>query len=108
MSLGRMCGSGYFKCFAPHPLLTGGYTTSSDIHHGNDNGGQGGEKPSNSGVMYSTMLNINRILNGDHMADSTWDDAEVRKLNPNNVPVMRGKIQVLCENGMYKVPVVPG
>ncbi|KAJ9257625.1 CAZyme family GT25 [Paecilomyces variotii] len=95
VSLGRMCGIGYLRCFAPYPSLTGGYrsagptTKSSDInnHEGGDM-----EGAFSSGLMYSTMLNINRILNGESMVRSTWDDAEVPEVNPNDIPVVGGKV----------------
>ncbi|KAK2761269.1 hypothetical protein FQN54_001791 [Arachnomyces sp. PD_36] len=95
VSLGRMCGNGYLRCFAPYPSLTGGYqpagpvAKSSDIHqeHGNK------EEASSSGVKYSTMLNINRILNGDTVR-ANWDDMDGPEVNPGDISVVGGMIQM--------------
>ena len=107
VSLGRLCGIGYLKCFAPYPSLTGGYITSSDIHGDRDSEEPRREKPSSYGLMYSTMMNINRILNGDAMVQSTWDDAEVPTANPDDIKVLGGKMLILGERGLYWVPVEP-
>lgn len=107
VSLGRMCGSGYLKCFAPYPSLTGGYIKSSDIHEDGENPEPRREKPSSSGVMYSTMLNINRLLNGEDTVDSTWDDAQVPSVNPDDIPVIGGTVQMLGENGVSQISAVP-
>ena len=96
VSLGRMCGNGYLRCFAPFPSLTGGYqpagpaAKSSDIHDEDGNR----EETSSLGVLYSTMLNINRILNGDDTVHSTWDDMAVTDVNPNDISVVGGEIQI--------------
>lgn len=96
VSLGRMCGSGYLRCFAPYPSLTGGYqpagpvSKSSDIHDEEGNI----EQASSSGVMYSTMLNINRILRGDGSVQSTWEDATVPDINPDEIAAVGGTIQM--------------
>ncbi|KAL4783508.1 hypothetical protein BJX76DRAFT_368365 [Aspergillus varians] len=104
VSLGRMCGSEYLRCFAPYPALTGGYKSAgaaakgSDIN-GPDDDGDGGEEepfegPFSHGVMYSTMLNINRILAGEKSVLSTWDDVPAKEIYPGDVRVLGGSIQV--------------
>lgn len=92
VSLGRMCGNGYLKCFAPYPSLMGGYIKTSDIHSPEE---ASREKPSSYGVMYSTMMNIRRILSGDVTVQSNWDDAAVPIVNPDDIPVLGGIIQTL-------------
>lgn len=98
VSLGRMCRAGYLRCFAPYPSLTGGYRPAgsaakiSDVHN-NEDGNR--EDASSSGVMYSTMMNINRILGGEDTVASSWDDAVVQFLSLGDIPdmVVGGTIQ---------------
>jgi hypothetical protein len=99
VSLGRMCGSDYLRCFAPYPSLTGGYQAAgsaakaSDIH----DEGEGMRGASSFGVKYSTMLNVNRILSGEKTVLSTWDDLDVVEVNPDDIPVVGGMVEMLEE-----------
>ncbi|KAJ5396798.1 hypothetical protein N7509_004911 [Penicillium cosmopolitanum] len=97
VSLGRMCGHGYLRCFSSYPSLTGSFRAagtaakSSDIHS---------EEGDNSdfvsrGVMYSTMLNINRILRGGRAVHSTWDDVEVPIIDSELLSNHGGKTSVI-------------
>ncbi|RAL01401.1 uncharacterized protein BO80DRAFT_424945 [Aspergillus ibericus CBS 121593] len=103
VSLGRMCGNGYLRCFAAYPSLTGGYqpagpfSKASDIH----DEGQDVHPASSNGVMYSTMLNINRILTGDKTVTATWDDAPIPVVNPVNISAVGGALLLLGEEGAY-------
>ncbi|KAL2832903.1 hypothetical protein BDW59DRAFT_93893 [Aspergillus cavernicola] len=104
VSLGRMCGNGYLQCFAPYPSLTGGYRPEGPVTKGSDINGADGdpgkpfegpiEGPFSNGVMYSTMLNIHRILSGAKTVRSTWDDVLVPEVNPDSLPVLGGAIQM--------------
>ncbi|KAL4804040.1 hypothetical protein BDV18DRAFT_162451 [Aspergillus unguis] len=104
VSLGRMCGAGYLRCYAPYPALTGGYKAAGTAAKGSDingsgEGEDGGEgegpvqEPFSHGVVYSTMLNIKRILAGER-AVATWDDVPVKEIYPGDVGVIEGYIQV--------------
>ena len=97
VSLGRMCGHGYLRCFSSYPSLTGSFRAagtaakSSDIH---------GEEGHNSdfvsrGVIYSTMLNINRILRGERAVHSTWEDADVPVIDSELLSNYGGKTSVI-------------
>ncbi|KAJ5357938.1 hypothetical protein N7541_005096 [Penicillium brevicompactum] len=93
VSLGRMCGIGYIRCITSYPSLTGGYEPGgpaskfSDIH--SDNTDVRGA--SSSGVMYSTMMNIDRLLRGETLVRSDWEDAAVPYINPDDIPVIGGE-----------------
>lgn len=108
VSLGRMCGNGYLRCFAVYPSLTGGYhpagpsSKESDIHGGNEDV----HPISSHGVMYSTMLNINRILAGEDTVVSNWDDAPVPVINPANVSMTRGSMIISADNDEYSPSIV--
>ncbi|KAL4882886.1 hypothetical protein BJY04DRAFT_186242 [Aspergillus karnatakaensis] len=112
VSLGRMCGAGYLRCYAPYPALTGGYKAAGSAAKGSDiNGpdveGEDGDvtegetegegvvvqEPFSHGVMYSTMLNIKRILAGEETVLATWDDVPVREIRPGDVGVIEGYVQ---------------
>ncbi|KAJ5150688.1 uncharacterized protein N7500_010877 [Penicillium coprophilum] len=94
VSLGRMCGKGYLRCFAPFPSITGAFrqagpkAKTSDIN--DETGEQGGF--SSSGVMYSTMLNINRILKGERTVHATWDDVDVLDVIPGDITMEQGAL----------------
>lgn len=97
VSLGRLCGSGYLRCFAPYPSLTGGYRSGGSSSRSSDISDQGGDEgemegPSSSGVKYSTMMNINRILKGDDTVLSAWDDVADPEIKPGGIPVLGGMI----------------
>ncbi|KAL4924203.1 glycosyltransferase family 25 protein [Aspergillus undulatus] len=99
VSLGRLCGSGYLRCFAPYPSLTGGYKAAGSAAKGSGINGPEGkegafEPPFSHGVMYSTMLNINRLLAGRRTFMSTWGDVPVREIAPEVIPVIGGTLIV--------------
>ncbi|KAL4951570.1 hypothetical protein BDW69DRAFT_169790 [Aspergillus filifer] len=111
VSLGRMCGAGYLRCYAPYPALTGGYMAAGSASKGSDINGPGAEaqdeskreglmqSPFSHGVMYSTMLNIKRILAGEKTVLATWDDAPVKEIHPGDVGVIEGYIQASRSQG---------
>ncbi|CAI7564208.1 unnamed protein product [Penicillium glandicola] len=96
LSLGRMCTHGYLRCFASYPSLTGGFyqagskAKTSDI---NQNTGVQESFASWGGVMYSTMLNINRILRGQPV-HATWDDVDVPDIIPGDITMEKGAIYI--------------
>ncbi|PWY91895.1 hypothetical protein BO94DRAFT_382497 [Aspergillus sclerotioniger CBS 115572] len=110
VSLGRMCGNGYLQCFAAFPSLTGGYqaagpsSKASDIHDENEDI----HPASSHGVMYSTMLNINRILSGEDTVVANWEDAAIPTVNPANISMVGGAMHMLGdeEERMYTLAVV--
>lgn len=97
VSLGRMCGNGYLRCFAPYPSITGGFHQAglkakfSDIH--NDESGDE-EGFFSWGVMYSTMLNINRILKGERTVHATWGDVDVLDVVPEDIAMEKGAVYI--------------
>ncbi|PYH90412.1 hypothetical protein BO71DRAFT_452800 [Aspergillus ellipticus CBS 707.79] len=108
VALGRMCGNGYLRCFTVYPSLTGGYqpagpfSKASDIHDES----QDVHPASSNGVMYSTMLNINRILAGDDKVVSTWEDAPLPIVNPANLSMVGGAIHMLGQDGLNMLAAV--
>ncbi|PYI33171.1 hypothetical protein BP00DRAFT_367560 [Aspergillus indologenus CBS 114.80] len=106
VSLGRMCGHGYLRCFGAYPSLTGGYqpagafSKTSDIHDQDDNM----HEAYSFGVMYSTMLNVNRLLSGERMVRATWDDVGVSlDADPRNFTVLGGSVAMLGEDGLQTI-----
>ncbi|RAH46906.1 uncharacterized protein BO95DRAFT_481398 [Aspergillus brunneoviolaceus CBS 621.78] len=106
VSLGRMCGHGYLRCFGAYPSLTGGYqpagsfSKTSDIHDQDDSV----HGAYSFGVMYSTMLNVNRLLSGERTVHATWDDVGVPlDADPRNFTVLGGSVAMLGEDGMQKI-----
>lgn len=98
VSMGRMCGNGFLKCFGAYPSLTGGYKAAGPAAKGSDINGPAVddgpiEGPFSNGIMYSTMLNINRLLRGKATVRSTWDDALVPEIDPSSIPVLGGTLQ---------------
>ncbi|KAL3452348.1 hypothetical protein BJX65DRAFT_265973 [Aspergillus insuetus] len=103
VSLGRLCGSGYIKCFAPYPALTGGYRPAEAKGKGSDINGDEGEvgRPFGGdvegafshGVLYSTLLNVERLLSGETTVKATWEDVDVVEMGLGDVEVLEGSIQ---------------
>lgn len=89
IELGRMCKSGLLKCFAPYPSLFGTYRSAGLPSKGTDQSGHGSEaqmEPATSwGLVYSTMLNIKHVLQGEHVVHATWPDAEKPVVNPEDI-----------------------
>ncbi|OQE91879.1 hypothetical protein PENNAL_c0008G02436 [Penicillium nalgiovense] len=96
VSVGRMCGNGYLRCFVPYPSITGSFhqagsrAKSSNI---NDETGKD-EGFFSSGVMYSTMLNINRILKGERAVHATWGDVDVLDVIRGDITMEKGSIYI--------------
>ena len=98
ITLGRMCQANYLKCYAPYPSLTGRLMTSSDIKDSDEGEDHGREKsrtpPDSANVVYSTLLNINRLLDGESTVKATWDDVPAQEIRPGNVSVVGGTLHI--------------
>lgn len=105
VSLGRMCGDGYLRCFGAYPALMGGYrlggspSKGSDIHAGGPGSPEENSIPPTSfGVKYSTLRNVNRILGGEATVHATWDDLPVPDINPHDIPPVEGTLHVAVQD----------
>ncbi|PKY01789.1 hypothetical protein P168DRAFT_258616 [Aspergillus campestris IBT 28561] len=112
ITLGRMCRANFLKCYAPFPSLTGRLMTSSDIKDSDESAEQGREKsrtpPGSANVVYSTLLNINRILDGESSVHATWEDFPVQEIRPGNVSVIGGTMHIPGEGEIWReVPFYP-
>ena len=96
VSLGRMCGNSYLRCFAPYPSITGGFHQAGSRAKSSDINDETGEEEGffSWGVMYSTMLNINRILKGERTVHATWGDVEVLDVIPGDIMMEKGSIYI--------------
>lgn len=96
IELGRMCHSGLLKCFAPFPALAGTYRSAGLASKGTDQSGhQGGaamERAASWGVVYSTMLNIKHVLQGERVVYATWPDVMHPTINPGDIHFERGYV----------------
>ncbi|KAJ5225269.1 hypothetical protein N7468_006494 [Penicillium chermesinum] len=103
VSLGRMCGNGYLRCFAPFPALTGGFRAAGAAEKGSDIHDQQGDAVgfASWGVLYSTMLNVKQILSGEPVR-ATWEDVEKPVLS-DAVPIGRGSIYLKREDGQSEL-----
>lgn len=106
--LGRMCGHGYLRCFAPFPALTGSYRSGGPAAKVSDIHDQGGDPVgfASWGVLYSTLLNINNILKGAPI-HATWDDVGRPDILPEEVTIQEGSIYMMGEKGIEPVAAVP-
>ncbi|KAJ5692204.1 CAZyme family GT25 [Penicillium macrosclerotiorum] len=106
VSLGRMCGHGYLQCFAPYPSMTGGYKpaeySKQPLDTEDDVALEFFEHARSWGVMYSIMLNINNILNGNQFVHATWDDVDVPDAIPEEIYLKRG---MMNSPGPHKEPI---
>ncbi|KAJ5735756.1 uncharacterized protein N7483_000881 [Penicillium malachiteum] len=107
VSLGRMCGKGYLRCFAPYPALTGAFRSAGGAGKASDIHDEEGEPVgfASWGVLYSTMLNVNRILNGDPVY-ATWEANERESLIPSTIDIEDGSIYLKVDDGEREIPSV--
>ncbi|CAG8339203.1 unnamed protein product [Penicillium nalgiovense] len=75
---------------AQFDVSAGSRAKSSDI---NDETGED-EGFFSSGVMYSTMLNINRILKGERTVHATWGDVDVLDIIRGDITMETGSIYI--------------
>lgn len=103
VSLGRMCGKGYLRCYAPYPALTGAFRAAGGAEKASDIHNQEGEPVgfASWGVLYSTMLNVKRILSREPVTP-TWDDVEPKWLIPDMVEIQQGSIYIKEADGEYE------
>jgi hypothetical protein len=96
VSVGRMCGNGYLRCFAPYPSITGSFHQARSRAKSSDINNETGEVEgfSSWGVMYSTMLNIDRILKGERTVHATWGDVDVLDVVPGDITMEKGSIYI--------------
>lgn len=96
LELGRMCKSGLLKCFAPYPALVGTYRSAGLSSKGTDQNGHDRaaqmEPATSWGLVYSTMLNIKHILQGERVVHSTWPDVDNPVINPEDIHFESGYI----------------
>ncbi|CAL5874585.1 uncharacterized protein PFLUO_LOCUS8882 [Penicillium psychrofluorescens] len=94
VSLGRMCGNGYLRCFAPYPALTGTYHSAGAAEKVSDIHDESGETVgfASWGVLYSTMLNVKQILRRESV-HATWDDVARPWVVPDEIYMEQGSIQ---------------
>lgn len=94
--LGRMCKAGTLRCFAPFPSLMGRYQSAGMSSKGTDQlGKEAGSHmmPASSfGVVYSTMLNIKRILKGLRTVHATWPDVKAQDILPEDIHIEPGEL----------------
>jgi len=104
VALGRMCGQGYLRCFAPYPAITGGFRSAGASEKGSDIHQEGGGTVgfASWGTLYSTMLNVQRILRGKPVK-ATWDDVENPLMVPDEVGIRDGNLYTKGENGSYVI-----
>lgn len=96
LELGRMCKSGLLRCFAPYPSLMGTYQSAGLSSKGTDQSGHehGAQfEPATSwGLVYSTMLNIKHLLQGERVIHATLPDAKYPIINPEDIHFERGYV----------------
>ncbi|KAJ5764849.1 hypothetical protein N7520_004408 [Penicillium odoratum] len=108
VALGRMCGHGYLRCFAPYPAITGTFRSAgaaekgSDIHQEEEGNTVGF---ASWGMLYSTMLNVQRILRGQPVK-ATWGDVEKPIMVPEDIGVRHGKLYMKAETGPQVIETV--
>ncbi|KAJ6106419.1 hypothetical protein N7512_009936 [Penicillium capsulatum] len=95
--LGRMCKSNFLRCYGAFPGIIGGYMSAGLSSKGTDQSGKDANAhmaPATSqGIMYSTMLNIKRILRGERTVEATSPDAAAPSIIPGEIQIERGQLQ---------------
>lgn len=104
VSLGRMCGNGYLRCFAPYPSLTGAFRPAGSAGKVSDIHDEKGEAVgfASWGVLYSTMLNVKQILNREPV-HATWDDVERPRVVSDTITIGQGSVYIKGEDGQREI-----
>lgn len=94
--LGRMCQAGFLRCFAPFPSMLGGYQSAGLSSKGTDQSGKEAGAhmlpASSHGVVYSTMLNIKRLMRGERTVTATWPDVAAQNIVPAEIHIEKGEL----------------
>ncbi|KAJ5786861.1 uncharacterized protein N7503_012073, partial [Penicillium pulvis] len=100
VALGRMCGHGYLRCFAPYPAITGIFRSAGAAEKGSDIHQEGAGDTvgfASWGMLYSTMLNVQRIFRGQPVK-ATWGDVEQPIMVPEHIKIREGKLYQKTES----------
>ncbi|KAJ5535685.1 hypothetical protein N7513_008871 [Penicillium frequentans] len=101
VAVGRMCGHGYLRCFAPYPAITGIFRSAGAADKGSDIHQEGAGDTvgfASWGMLYSTMSNVQRILRGQPVK-ATWGDVEKPIMVPDDIAIREGKLYQKTESG---------
>lgn len=98
-----LCGGGLnetlLRCMGVYPQIIGGWSAAgqnnrdSDIHRDKLKGGW--HNAYSSGIIYSTMLNANRILRGSDTALAQWDDIPIKEMSPDAIRDIPGHVEFI-------------
>ncbi|PYH94013.1 hypothetical protein BO71DRAFT_380233 [Aspergillus ellipticus CBS 707.79] len=103
MMLGRLCSTGYLRCVASHPAVFGNWRAAglpskqSDIQYNYDGPKEGRivQGPSFQGVVFSTMANLEALLEGERVVKAGVKDVVKSMVDLDTVKVREGGLHRL-------------
>ncbi|GKZ29932.1 hypothetical protein AbraIFM66950_007163 [Aspergillus brasiliensis] len=102
--LSELCHNGSLECYSIYPSLFGRWKGGrhEEDSSNNDQGADNRQMPHSSGVMYSTLGNIGRILSGESTVRATIEDTIVPELNPDLFEVPHSFLQWADNKGGHE------
>ncbi|KAE8387387.1 hypothetical protein BDV23DRAFT_161323 [Aspergillus alliaceus] len=106
VAISRYCQNGWLKCIAPFPSMIGMWRPAGPKSRGSDIHSEDGwvEEATPIGSVYSTMYNVRRLLTGKLTVYAvTDDDAVAREIDPAQLELPEGRLQVINATGLYDI-----
>ncbi|GKZ69465.1 hypothetical protein AnigIFM50267_004674 [Aspergillus niger] len=102
--LSELCYNGSLECYSSYPSLVGRWKSSRKEEYSSDNDQEAVDRQMSrsSGVMYSTLGNIEHILGGECTVRASIDDAIVPELNPDLFEVPHSFLQWTDKKGGHE------
>ncbi|KAF5865877.1 hypothetical protein ETB97_001944 [Aspergillus alliaceus] len=106
VAISRYCQNGWLKCIAPFPSMIGMWRPAGPKSRGSDIHSEDGwvEEATPIGSVYSTMYNVRRLLTGKLTVYAvTDDDAVAHEIDPAQLELPEGRLQVINATGLYDI-----
>ncbi|SPB44616.1 Ankyrin repeats (3 copies) family protein [Aspergillus niger] len=102
--LSELCDNGSLECYSSYPSLVGRWKRGRREEYSSDNDQEAVDRQMShsSGVMYSTLGNIEHILGGECTVRASIDDAIVPELNPDLFEVPHSFLQWTDKKGGHE------
>lgn len=102
--LSELCHNGSLECYSSYPSLVGRWKRGRREEYSSDNDQEAVDRQMShsSGVMYSTLGNIEHILGGECTVRASIDDAIVPELNPDLFEVPHSFLQWTDKKGGHE------
>ncbi|KAF5854698.1 hypothetical protein ETB97_001080, partial [Aspergillus alliaceus] len=93
LAYGNMCKKGdgiTFRCIAPYPQIISSWRPAGPSYKDSDitAGGKDWHEAWSKGIVYSTMLNIRRLISGEKTVVAQWEDISPHEIDPLEIEMV--------------------